>query len=343
MKHFFLAAALALAAFALPATAEPYLTGLTALAVKDDQINRKLDGYIWYPTKQQDGQAEHHGNKVWQTITAAQDALPAAGKFPLIVLSHGMYGNVMNQSWLASELARKGFMVAAINHPGTSSWLREPDDARQLWERPRDVTRVIDHVLNTADLAQYIDASRIYMGGHSLGGFTAIALAGGRYDAAQFNGFCADHPGELVCGILDEWNVGKTPEDIALMSADLKEPRIKRFALFDLGGTQTFSTDSLGQIATPMLVFGAPRDVHGLDLDIESRALVAALPADITTYLEPETLTHFDFMGECTPNGLEVLKEVEPNDVFVCIDGTTERRAKHEMIASTVAAFFSQD
>ena len=343
MKHLFHAAALVLATFAMPAAAEPYLTGLTALAVNDDQTSRKLEGFIWYPTRQQDGQAPHHGNKVWQAITAAQDAPPAAGKFPLVLLSHGMYGNAMNQSWLASELARKGYVVAAINHPGTSTWLREPDDAWQLWERPRDVTRVIDHFLNTPDLVQHIDAAQIYMGGHSLGGFTAVALAGGRYDAAKIKDFCAGHPSELVCGILDDWNVGETPQNIAQMSADLTDPRIKRFALFDLGGTQMFSADSLGRITTPMLVFGAPRDIHGLDLDIESRALVAALPTTNTTYLEPETLSHFDFMGVCTPDGLEVLKEVEPDDVYVCADGTTERQAEHKMIADTVAAFFTQN
>ena len=98
----------------------------------------------------------------------------------------------------------------------------------------------------------------------------------------------------------------------------------------------------LAAITAPMLVIGAPLDIQGLNLDVESRALVAALPAATTTYLEPDSLSHFDFLGECTPNGCAILAEEEPEDEFICIDGTALRRAKHEMVIEAVAAFFAQ-
>lgn len=95
-------------------------------------------------------------------------------------------------------------------------------------------------------------------------------------------------------------------------------------------------------MARPVLIIGAPVDVDGtgLDLDIESRAL-AALPGGTATYLEPETLAHFDFLGLCTRDALEILHEEEPDDLFVCKDGRDERRAEHARIADELDGFFS--
>lgn len=343
MRRLLQVAILMAVAMSTSAEAQNYQTGLADLEIADSSGQRDLEGFIWYPTTETAGMSEQHSNPVWAGIKAIKDAGPAPGQYPLVVLSHGMYGNAMNQSWLASALAQRGYVVAAISHPGTSTWARDADDARQLWERPKDVSRLIDHLLGTSDLNGQINPDRIFMAGHSLGGFTAIALAGGRYDAETFDGFCAQHPGELVCGIFANWHVAQTPEDITEMSADLSDPRIKGFAVFDLGGTQTFSRDSLGRIETPMLIFGAPRNIEGtgIDLDVESRALIAALPKANVTYLEPATLAHFDFLGECRPNGIDILKEEEPDDVFICIDGGSKRRELHDMIIDAVAEHFA--
>lgn len=80
------------------AHAQPYQTGLAKLQIQDPKNNRDLGGFIWYPTDQKSGQTKHHTNAVWVGIDAIEDA---SGTFPLLVLSHGMYGNAMNQTWLA--------------------------------------------------------------------------------------------------------------------------------------------------------------------------------------------------------------------------------------------------
>lgn len=348
MTHFFSILIAAAILVATNASAQSYQTAVAELTIKDDASGRDLEGFVWYPTTQTTGITQHHGNPVWAAIEAINDAPAAPGEFPLVVLSHGMYGNAMNQAWLASDLSKRGYIVAAISHPGTSTWSRDLDDARQMWERPKDISRVIDHLTAHNLPAVHVDPQRIYMAGHSLGGFTAVALAGGRYDAAKFDATCARPPGEtagdVVCDIFGGWSVAKTPEDRERIQADLSDPRIKRFALFDVGGTQAFSEESLGAISRPFLVFGAPRNINGtgLNLDIESRALIAALPKTNVTYLEPETLAHFDFLSECNPNALTILEEEEPDDVFVCIEGREERQAEHKMIADEVARFFDQ-
>ncbi|MFK7763368.1 MAG: alpha/beta hydrolase family protein [Roseobacter sp.] len=327
-----------LATMAFAADAQTFQAAMTTLELTER--DRTLSGFLWYPTEDTGPTTLDFESKVWVGTSVVRDAEPARGPFPLVVLSHGIFGNAYNQAWLASALAQRGYAVAAIDHPGTSTWSQEPDLSRQLWERPKDISRVIDHALAAPALTDLVDRDHIYMAGHSLGGFTAVALAGARFDATQFQSFCDATPGELVCRILMSWRVAQTPEDQARMEADLSDSRIKAFAVFDLGGTQSFSEKSLATLNRPMLVFGAQVMNSGLTLDIESRALVAAAPASITQYIEPEDLSHFDFLGLCKPGGLELLAREEPGDEIICDNGGIARAAKHEMIINHVERFF---
>ncbi len=341
MKPTLFALATMFAACCAPAQSQSYRSGMAAIEIPDAETGWDLEGFVWYPTRASGPVTLDFQSAVWVGAPVVRDAPPAEGQFPLVVLSHGMFGNALNQAWLANSLARQGHIVAAINHPGTSTWSRDPNDTRQLWNRPRDISRLIDFATSTSDLSAHIDPDRIYMAGHSLGGFTAVALAGGRYDTARLRAFCASVPGELACGILDGWNIAKTDADRTQMEADLSDPRIRAFSVFDLGGTQSFSDESLSRIDRPMLIFGAPIMNSGLTLDIESRALTKALPKGNARYIEPQTLSHFDFLGQCQPGGFEILQKEEPGDEIICIHGAEERAAKHEMIISAVVAFFA--
>ncbi|ABD53650.1 alpha/beta hydrolase family protein [Jannaschia sp. CCS1] len=313
----------------------PTQTGMTQLRIAD--ASRPLEGFLWYPTQDTSNPVRAHGNAVWEAIRVVPDAAPADGARPLVVLSHGMYGNARNQAWLAAELTAQGYIVAAVDHPGTSTFSRDPDDARELWERPHDISRTIDHVLAMEDLQ--IDEDRIYMAGHSLGGWTAMMLAGGRYDTARADGYCEANPDDLVCGIFQMWQVGMAEADRHIITRDWSDPRLSAVAVFDLGGTQTFSDQSLASINTPLIVFGAPIANSGIDLEVESRALIAALP-DGTPYIEPADLAHFDFLGRCTEQAHAILMEENPSDVMVCENGGADRAADHAMIAAEVIAFF---
>ncbi len=313
--------------------------GLSTLTVLDERSDRKLEGLIWYPTNADGPVRPDFESAVWIGSDVIRDADAAKGPFPFIVVSHGMFGNSRNQAWFGAEMARRGFVVAAIDHPGTSTWLRDPEQRRALWDRARDITRVIDFAVSPDALQVQVDPDRIFMAGHSLGGFTAMMLAGARYDAERIERFCAATPGELVCGIFADWEIARTPEDRDRMQANLSDDRIRAFAIFDLGGTQSLSDASLLEIDRPLLVFGAPVMNSGLTLDIESRALVAALSLGTVRYIEPATLTHFDFFNLCKPQGYEILAEKLPGDEIVCEDGSAHRITMHGLILDEVTAF----
>jgi len=82
-----------------------------------------------------------------------------------------------------------------------------PDLWKAAIDRPRDVTKVIDHAerLNAAGgaLERMIDLRQVAVVGHSYGGYAALAAAGARYDLKAFNARCAalaaDDPDRSQC------------------------------------------------------------------------------------------------------------------------------------------------
>ena len=145
MKRFLLIFAAVLAACIVPASAQTYQAGMREMAIPAPTGQRDLTGLLWFPTEAKGPLRNDFDSAVWVATPVVKDAQPTKGPFPLVVLSHGLFGNAYNQAWLAAAMARRGYVVAAINHPGTSTFLRDPNQRRQLWQRPKDISRVIDH------------------------------------------------------------------------------------------------------------------------------------------------------------------------------------------------------
>jgi len=112
-------------------------------------------------------------------LDAARDAPPVGDGLPLVVISHGTGGTPWAYRGLAANLVRAGFAVVAVEHVGNS---RNDDrlagTRANLEQRPRHVRAAID-----AALADGVIGGRLASGaaviGHSLGGYTALAVAGG--------------------------------------------------------------------------------------------------------------------------------------------------------------------
>nr|WP_319387022.1 prolyl oligopeptidase family serine peptidase [uncultured Roseibium sp.] len=310
--------------------------------MSDARADRPLAGNVWYPTSTPEWFERADNSKVWQMAPADPGGTAAEGSFPLLVVSHGMYGNTLNQAWLASALARRGFIVAMINHPGTSTFLRDADHARELWERPVDMSRLITFLVEKSPLADRVDTDRIYAAGHSLGGYTVMLLAGARFDAGLYQNLCAEDDTNVVCPVLKGWSVAETDADRKEMRRSRKDARVRKTVSMDLGGTPVLSRRSLGLVETPVLVLGSGR-ADMLDQDVESRMLASLLPGESTRHVELADAGHFDFMGVCKPEGYEILKVHEPGDEIVCIKGSSDRQVQHERIVSELIAFFDSE
>lgn len=92
----------------------------------------------------------------------------ATGGMALVVLSHGSGGAARNLAWLAEALCAEGYLVAAIDHHGNSCDEELlPEGAAFWWERPADLTFVVDQLQETEHFRG------VAVAGYSLGGYTA--------------------------------------------------------------------------------------------------------------------------------------------------------------------------
>jgi predicted dienelactone hydrolase len=150
--------------------------GCRRLAVMDDGTGQPVPTLVLHPATAP-AATERFGP---YALDVAVDAPVAGERCPLVVVSHGNGGSPLTHRRLAAHLARHGCVVALPTHPGNHR-----DDNRLagthtiLADRPRQVSRVVDRVQADPALGAHLHPGGAAVVGHSLGGYTALALAGG--------------------------------------------------------------------------------------------------------------------------------------------------------------------
>lgn len=201
---------------------------------------------------------------------------------PLIVMSHGFAADRRFMGYLAQHLASYGFSVVSIEHPGSSietlaniTLEFNPTkllSASEFMDRPQDVSFVLDELEDLRDNWSYVynkfDTEQVTVIGHSLGGSTALALAGAKLNFREVRDFCQQRT-----------PIGRTPADWLQCSAatlphsevQLRDKRITRaIALNPLVG-QLFGKTGLKHLDTPILLLSSSGDVITPGLDHQLR------------------------------------------------------------------------
>ncbi len=159
-------------------------------------VGRYLPLEVWYPVDAPDAYGPFTGYSLQNIVTLPSElahenaAVSAGGARPLIVFSHGSGGIAIQSLRLMERLASHGFVVVAPNHTGntTSDGTAVPpttvSPAQALLDRVPDVTFVITHMESLATTPAdpffgRIDTTNVGVTGHSLGGFTALAVKSG--------------------------------------------------------------------------------------------------------------------------------------------------------------------
>lgn len=102
------------------------------------------------------------------------------GRFPLVVISHGSGGSHLLYRTISIHLAKNGYVVVMPEHYGNNRNNNTLADTKEnLVNRPRHISLTIDEILYKSSLGNSIEAESIAVIGHSMGGYTALALAGG--------------------------------------------------------------------------------------------------------------------------------------------------------------------
>ena len=243
---------------------------------------------IWYPS-----QATAKPLSLGPTtMTVAADA-PVNGKaLPLIVMSHGTGGSFLGHFDTAVTLADAGFVVVAMTHTGD----HYADQSRSvdIMDRPRQVSRVIDHMLSTWQARAVIDPQRVGMFGHSAGGFTTLALIGGLPDFSTIAPMCRQYPGDFACQLLAR------SEHPAVVPAatPVADARIKAAVVAAPALGFTFAPDGLKGVKVPVQLWRAENDVL-VPHPRYAEAVRLALP-EAPDYRVVANAGHFDFLAPCS-------------------------------------------
>ncbi|MEL7040805.1 MAG: alpha/beta fold hydrolase [Pseudomonadota bacterium] len=351
----FLAALISLAAWhSAPASAqEKAPVGMTKLTFEDamrlswdKSSNRPLVTTIWYPAPPETDMMDlsfPDENPIF-TGGAAAWGVPIAAeqRYPLVILSHGTGGSGVQTMWLGRALAEAGFIAIAIDHHGNTAAEAsfDPRGFRMPWHRAMDVSVVLDEIIAHAEWAPLIDQDRISMVGFSLGGYTAIALAGGRTDLDRMAQFCASDRRDGTCDPQPEYPEAEADflallegdadlmQDLEQSGRDFSDARIKKFVTLAPAVVQAFTDQSLSNISVPVLAIVGTSDRIAPAATNAERVYNRVAGADLKII---DGAGHYAFLNRCTPFG-----ELH---VPICKDPGRARGDIHAAAMSAILAF----
>ena len=141
---------------------------------------RPLAATVWYPALSEYPEQAWSAGVFHFGYSALNAPFVDTTPRPLILLSHGTGGSAAQLSWLAEHLVAGGYIVAAVNHHGNTAVEASHMPAAFVLpsERTRDLSVLIDKLLDHADIGPRIDRNRIGAAGFSLGGYSVLGLAG---------------------------------------------------------------------------------------------------------------------------------------------------------------------
>jgi predicted dienelactone hydrolase len=307
--------------------------GAETLPVKDAR-GRDITTEIWYPANDAATETPFAARPFFQPIALARGAsYCCADRRPLVVISHGVFGNRFSQAWLAGALVARGYIVATVTHPNTTADDITPAGIYRLWDRAQDVSALLDHVLADPTWSARIDPQHIGFVGHSFGGGTGVLLAGGTHDADALIRFCKSPAAakDTYCPFLSKLD----PQNLDLRpaKASYQDARIRAFYIMASAPAQGFAIDTLHGIRVPFAVETAEKDEildNALNSQLFAREIPGAAPVG-------RAVGHFAYVPVC------IAGSVPPQAATICTDPpAVARETAHPLVADAVIQFLKK-
>ena len=268
----------------------------------------------------------------------------AREKWPVVLLSHGTGGTAQGLGWLGRRLASKGFICIGVSHHGnTAIEPYVPEGFLCWWERARDLTIIVDLLDKESILAGRLDMKNVFASGFSLGGYTALSLAGAitslplfqawlRSDEIEYSGplefpDLADHVPKLKA------SSEKFRASLDVQSDSYRDDRVKAIMVFaPPPPVRAFKPRSIAEISIPVTMMVGQSD-HEAPHE-QCAFWVREQNAGFGVELLGTNVGHYVFLNEATELG----RELEPT---LCRDEAgVDRQAIHEHGASATETLF---
>lgn len=273
--------------------------------------DRVLPVEIWYPAVDGgEGPATYltAGIAAKEAPLALDAPAPAASAAPVAVYSHGSGGLGLIAWPFAERLASHGWIVISADHVGNTSLDlisgAETPFIRTLLNRPLDVRAQLD-ALEAGLLDLPADLERVFVFGHSFGGYTTLAVGGAGVDVSGYAALCAGVEDDPDCALLTD------PAVVDALATGLGDPRVDAIApqapaLYDL-----FGDAALAGISVPVLLQSAGRDITTTD-EAEARPIWRALDGAEDRWVRIPDGGHYSFISVCDDIGIEVIDMFQP-------------------------------
>ena len=327
----------------LQATAASHEAGVQQIVVPSQERGTDLNVTVWYPASS-GGEVIMLGESVFFEGTQAMQGAPiSAGQFPLILLSHGagLAGRAEAMSWIATPLAEQGFIVAAPTHPGNTGPERSAAETMKLWLRPSDLSETLDAIENDTAFQPYIDVDKIGVLGLSMGGNTALSMAGGRIAPKRLASYCDTNDlNASLCDWVRLSGVDLHAMDKEAAGRDNRDERIRFVMAIDPAPADIFAIETFSDISIPVALVNLGKEAD-IPLTVQASTIADAIPA--AGYEVIEDASHSSMFALCKPDAAEIAVEEGIEDP-ICANGSgRSRNAIHAQLIEMVAAAFNRE
>jgi predicted dienelactone hydrolase len=188
-------------------------------------------------------------------------------KTPVIVFSHGLSSRPEDFAEPLNHLASYGYVIAAPQHIGSDIiYLKEMFeglhknifDRDEFINRPKDISFVIDELerRNATEFQGRLDLTNVGVGGHSFGGYTALAIAGATIDFDYLQKACERPYGGLNVAILLQCRALELPRE----NYQFRDPRVTAVFAANPVNRFIFGQTGISKIEIPVLLASGSDD-----------------------------------------------------------------------------------
>ena len=308
--------------------AEPAMqwgVGFHRLSFLDPLDEQPMRAIAFYPSNEARGLTRMGGYEV----EATEEAKIAMGHYPLLMLSHGNTGTPLALHDLATSLARKGFVVVAVLHPGDNY----KDHSRlgtlsNLYGRPMQISAAITATLADRELSPYVHDDQVGVIGYSAGGETALILSGAQPELDRLRRYCQERPEDRdACTTKGELIADR--DDLVPVA----DPRVHALLLM-APLSLMFGRQTLADVHVPVLLYSGDNDKLVFP-DKNADALARKLPVEPEFKVIPGA-GHFVFMAPCTDEQMGAMPGL-------CTDAQgVDREDVHRDLIYEAGRFFSK-
>lgn len=247
---------------------------------------------------------------------------PSTGaRLPLVLISHGTGAAPLSHIDTAEALAKAGFVVVALMHPGDNF---QDDSAvgKPAWfaDRSRNVSRAIDYMLVEWESHSRLAPDKIGIFGFSAGATTALISIGGVPDLGRITPHCA-RVAEFACRLF-------APQVAIEATQWTYDPRIGAAVVAAPAIGFAFEPAGLSNVRVPVQLWSGTAD-ETVPYETNT-AIVRRLLPRVWEFRSVEGAVHLSFLAPCTSETPQFLCRDKPG---------FDRATFHEAFNRAVVAF----